>query len=301
MAFVRGNNTVQSQLFFVEDPEGLRKNWTECLAFFFVFLSWLWVCVGKLSRLNGLKRTYAVSFSPDFAFKTPQAFFLQRLVASVLFQSVRTPLAISSCFSRRKYGTALLTSISSVLFSKEVRERSQWQQQRRARLTIWASPPIPRCWRCSPDSVSFSFSICLLAAFFILFGSGGGNERVIFTDKVDKINRKGKLQQRILILTSRGIYNCKGGSYKCQRRITLETMHSITVNPTENKFVLHIMNDYDYYFHSQKSAEIVQAILTAVQTATSRLIPKENTVGQTTKYACLTPHLFFLSGHDRSE
>ena len=118
----------------------------------------------------------------------------------------------------------------------------------------------------------------------MLASNSGGNERLVFSIIGVKVNRKGKSQERALLVTNRAIYNTIPSDIrKCQRRIPLEKLHHLTVsnscdnfvrahsrslNPRHSRIshihirripssthltsvlqVLHVIAEYDYYFN----------------------------------------------------
>ncbi|ETO34540.1 hypothetical protein RFI_02556 [Reticulomyxa filosa] len=90
---------------------------------------------------------------------------------------------------------------------------------------------------------------------------GEENEYLILSEKLIKINRKGKKQERVLIITNKAIYNTKIGKYnKSQRRIQITDLAMITVSTTSHEFVLHVPSEYDYHLCSSNSAAIVEKL-----------------------------------------
>ena len=84
----------------------------------------------------------------------------------------------------------------------------------------------------------------------MLASNSGGNERLIFSIIGVKVNRKGKSQERALVVTNRAIYNTIPSDIrKCQRRIPLDKLHHLTVSNSCDNFVMHIIGEYDYYFN----------------------------------------------------
>ena len=72
----------------------------------------------------------------------------------------------------------------------------------------------------------------------MLASNSGGNERLIFSIVGVKVNRKGKSQERALLVTNRAIYNTIPSDIrKCQRRIPLEKIHHLTVSNSCDNFV----------------------------------------------------------------
>eukprot|EP00485_Elphidium_margaritaceum_P010042 CAMPEP_0202692776 /NCGR_PEP_ID=MMETSP1385-20130828/7080_1 /ASSEMBLY_ACC=CAM_ASM_000861 /TAXON_ID=933848 /ORGANISM="Elphidium margaritaceum" /LENGTH=545 /DNA_ID=CAMNT_0049348371 /DNA_START=84 /DNA_END=1721 /DNA_ORIENTATION=+ len=86
-------------------------------------------------------------------------------------------------------------------------------------------------------------------------------EIVKFSDKVVKINRKGKEQDRVLLLTDKAIYNLMTSDFsKCKRRIDLESIESVTLSTVSLEFVLHIPHEYDYRYKSADKERICSAL-----------------------------------------
>merc|ERR1719334_2615047 len=78
-------------------------------------------------------------------------------------------------------------------------------------------------------------------------------ERVVMSVKLVKINKRGKEQNRILLLTDKALYNLKPKEIrKCQRRIDLEKIVSVTISQTSQEF------DYRYKSgHKEKVAQVL--------------------------------------------
>ena len=86
-------------------------------------------------------------------------------------------------------------------------------------------------------------------------------EQIVFSDHVTKINRRDKEQVRVLLITTRAIYNLLPTNYsKCKRRIPVTLLSSITVSQLSDEFVLHIPDEYDYRFKSGKRDKIAEVI-----------------------------------------
>jgi len=86
-------------------------------------------------------------------------------------------------------------------------------------------------------------------------------EVVVFSDFVTKINRKEKEQTRVLLLTDKAIYNLLPSAYgKCKRRISLESVTSVTASSISDEFVLHVPEEYDYRFKSPKKDQICELV-----------------------------------------
>merc|ERR1719343_1388391 len=81
--------------------------------------------------------------------------------------------------------------------------------------------------------------------------SGYGNEQILYSNNVTKINRKGKAQSRTLLITDTAVYNLlKQNPGKCKRRIKLEDIGALTLSSTTDEFVIHVPNEYDYRISS---------------------------------------------------
>jgi hypothetical protein len=95
-------------------------------------------------------------------------------------------------------------------------------------------------------------------------------EEVIWTRRLPKINRKGKKQDRDLVLTSLALYNFKPGKYKVfQRRMALPDLDKIFVLKDSADFVLHFSEfsgEYDYRF-SPASPEERTSLVDAAKSA----------------------------------
>ena len=85
------------------------------------------------------------------------------------------------------------------------------------------------------------------------------DEDIQFSDKVNKINKNGWKQGRILLLTNKAIYNLKKTQLK--RRIDYKTVMGITLSSVSDEFVIHCEDiDYDYHYISPKKKMIVEII-----------------------------------------
>jgi hypothetical protein len=80
---------------------------------------------------------------------------------------------------------------------------------------------------------------------------------VLFSDYVIKINKKGKEQTRVMLITNRAIYNLMPKKYsKCKRRILISDVSAVTSSDNSDEFVLHIPDEYDYRFKSSIKDDI---------------------------------------------
>ena len=85
------------------------------------------------------------------------------------------------------------------------------------------------------------------------------NEKLLFTDKINKINRYGLTQERNIIITNQGIYNLRKTQLK--RRIDIKSIKGITLSKISDEFVIHCNDEeYDYQYRSAKKKTIVEII-----------------------------------------
>ena len=87
-------------------------------------------------------------------------------------------------------------------------------------------------------------------------------EKVIFSDKIIKINKKLIEQLRTLIITEKALYNFKEKSLK--RRLLIKDIFGITTSKISEEFVIHGEGqEYDYHYKYKNKRKIIQ-ILAAV-------------------------------------
>jgi len=89
------------------------------------------------------------------------------------------------------------------------------------------------------------------------------SERILFSDKADKINRKGQSQHRIILCTSLAVYNLGETRRSIKRRIPLSFISRVTVSAHSSEIVLHVPREYDYRWSVHRKAEIADCILAA--------------------------------------
>ena len=88
-------------------------------------------------------------------------------------------------------------------------------------------------------------------------------ETVELSVKLIKINRKEKQQTRVLLLTSKAIYNIKPNKYgACQRRIMLAAVASITSSLISQEFTINIPTEYDYRYKAKNNTQKTDIIST---------------------------------------
>jgi serum/glucocorticoid-regulated kinase 2 len=91
--------------------------------------------------------------------------------------------------------------------------------------------------------------------------NGQGGENVVFSDFVLKINRKGKTQERAILITNKAVYNLKVKNYgSCQRRIPMANIEAVSTSTISDEFVLHVPSEYDYRYKSIQKEKIVIAL-----------------------------------------
>ena len=68
-------------------------------------------------------------------------------------------------------------------------------------------------------------------------------ERVMFLANVNKHNEHGKVQHRLLALTSAALYNLDSGGKASKRRVPLSAVGSMSANESSGQFVVHIPSE----------------------------------------------------------
>lgn len=94
-------------------------------------------------------------------------------------------------------------------------------------------------------------------------------EKVIYSDKITKINKNKVKQKRIFILTNKNLYNIGSGfniikkifNYQIKRKIKLSNIKAIIISKYSNNFILKIPKEYDYYLSYSLKEEFIQQIL----------------------------------------
>lgn len=84
---------------------------------------------------------------------------------------------------------------------------------------------------------------------------------VVFSDIVIKINKRNKMQERVLLITDKNIYNLSPQSYRPKRIIELKSLSAISLSRLpDNFFCLHVDQEYDYLLVSSRKSEIVERV-----------------------------------------
>ncbi|KAK2954078.1 putative myosin heavy chain IB [Blattamonas nauphoetae] len=100
-----------------------------------------------------------------------------------------------------------------------------------------------------------------------------GDSKVLFSDEVVKVNKRLKMQNRVLLITDTAIYNLNVGNFKVKRRIALQNLGSVSLSQlTDNFFAMCIPSEYDYLMVSNKKIEIVQVLMDAFKTLTGNAL-----------------------------
>jgi len=86
-------------------------------------------------------------------------------------------------------------------------------------------------------------------------------EVVVYSNQMIKINHRGKSQMRLLLITDKAVYSCKPKNVsKCQRRIEIPEIASVTLSTVSGEFVLHVPREYDYRFKSEDCQNVANAL-----------------------------------------
>jgi phosphatidylinositol-3,4,5-trisphosphate 3-phosphatase/dual-specificity protein phosphatase PTEN len=87
---------------------------------------------------------------------------------------------------------------------------------------------------------------------------------------ITKINRKGKSQDIIILLTDADVYNITPDNFKVKRIIPLNSITGISVANDSDEFVLHVNDQHDYCLKTERRT----LFLTALEAAKSRKDPE---------------------------
>lgn len=105
---------------------------------------------------------------------------------------------------------------------------------------------------------------------------------------MDKINRKGKSQTRVLLITDRAVYNVTPDTTTCKRRIDLRHITSIIVSTTSDQFVIKVPTEYDYLYSSPGKKTVADIIKDAKFSMASGDVSVEFTAEPQLASRCLT-------------
>ncbi len=105
-------------------------------------------------------------------------------------------------------------------------------------------------------------------------------EEILFYDAVKKVNRRGKQEDRLLVITDTAVYliakaiEKKQVLYKLMRRTTINLVTSITMsNLADNFFVLHVPSEYDGLYWNDKKTEIATILFEQFKAMTGKDLP----------------------------
>ena len=102
-----------------------------------------------------------------------------------------------------------------------------------------------------------------------LASNSAANGKVLFSATLVKINRKGKGQNRVLLITTRHILNLMPDNYsKCNRCMQIAQLHHITTSAHGQEFVIHFSDEYDYRFKSPYRDQAVDTLKAAYEKLT---------------------------------
>lgn len=91
-------------------------------------------------------------------------------------------------------------------------------------------------------------------------------ERIVFADKVEKINRRGKPETRDFIVTDAALYlitqevKKKQVMFKIMRRTPIRDVRGLSLSPLADNFVVIHVPEYDNVFDNERKTEIVTNI-----------------------------------------
>lgn len=91
-----------------------------------------------------------------------------------------------------------------------------------------------------------------------------GENKIMFADSIQKINRKNICQLRYLVVTDKSLFFMKKdkvGSYQQQRQIKIEKVTGISMSPFKDHWVvIHVQEEYDYVIMSERKKELLACL-----------------------------------------
>ncbi|KYQ91220.1 hypothetical protein DLAC_08146 [Tieghemostelium lacteum] len=91
-----------------------------------------------------------------------------------------------------------------------------------------------------------------------------GDNHILFSDVLVKVNKRNKMQERIVIITDKSLYNVHPTDYKLKRRISLENITSLSMSTLEDNFIIiHVNSEYDYVLVSSRKTELTTILVEA--------------------------------------
>lgn len=95
-------------------------------------------------------------------------------------------------------------------------------------------------------------------------GAAPDEEAIVLAVELLKINRRGKAQPRLILLSTHAVYNLSTNGKSCKRRIPLQAVERITSSLASSEFVIHVPSEYDYHF-SSATASMSNAMVNALK------------------------------------
>eukprot|EP01133_Synstelium_polycarpum_P013338 gene13338-15685_t len=91
-----------------------------------------------------------------------------------------------------------------------------------------------------------------------------GDNHILFSDVLIKVNKRNKMQERIVFITERALYNVTPSDHKLKRRISIASLSSLSMSTLEdNVIVVHVQSEYDYVLVSSRKIEIATVLVEA--------------------------------------
>lgn len=141
--------------------------------------------------------------------------------------------------------------------------------------------------RSSGDRLSLSGNHSVVKMLAKYAGAKGA-ETVLFSEFVVKVNPRGRLQERILLLTDQALYNLLPSNYcKCKRRIALRDIESVTQSRSTPEFVLHVPSEYDYRLVSDKREDVMGQLRSAYKALCGEALEVQDTDADSLKSICV--------------
>ncbi|KAG6557457.1 hypothetical protein Mapa_000730 [Marchantia paleacea] len=97
------------------------------------------------------------------------------------------------------------------------------------------------------------------------------DRQVVYAENVVKLNRKGKVARRILLITDVALYTLDTQFYSLKRRIPLASIGKLCLSEcSDNFFAVIVPSEYDTLFASARKTEIVTVLVDAVKKLSSQ-------------------------------
>ncbi|EFJ25160.1 hypothetical protein SELMODRAFT_413905 [Selaginella moellendorffii] len=105
---------------------------------------------------------------------------------------------------------------------------------------------------------------------------GSTDEEIQYSGWVEKINNKGAVQPRVMVVSNLAVYNFKSRlTVQCKRRIDICAVVHIVRSKYSHQFILCCPQEYDYLFSSIQVEEICDIIVAVHKAATGNTISVE--------------------------